>query len=57
MWADSPLGEVRITLFGGKWFHKGECFGDDPDAAKAAAQADYQRRYTAMSALTQQGDG
>ncbi|WP_299945264.1 hypothetical protein [uncultured Ruegeria sp.] len=25
--------------------------------AKAAAQADYQRRYTAMSSLTQQGDG
>ncbi|WP_299949112.1 hypothetical protein [uncultured Ruegeria sp.] len=27
------------------------------EVAKAAAQADYQRRYTAMSALTQQGDG
>lgn len=37
--AQSILGEIVVTAFGGKWFHRGVCYGDDLEAAKAAAYA------------------
>lgn len=52
--ATGLFGEVYVTRFGGKWFHNGECFDDDIDAAKAAAQADYNARI--LSALTTRPD-
>ncbi len=52
--ATGLFGEVYVTRFGGKWFHKGECFNDDIDAAKAAAQADYNARI--LSAITTRPD-
>lgn len=55
-YANSLIGEIRVTVFGGSWFYKGDCFGANEvglELAKAAAQADYERRI--LSALDQGG--
>ena len=51
--ATGLFGEVYVTRFGGEWFHKGECFAEDVDAAKAAAQADYTRRILSAFGITE----